>query len=78
MLTTLLAIVLGFALERARFGPSDQTALARVATEVQQQFASMGAELAAAAQSISPEPRGTGPDADAVRARTWFDRAAAQ
>jgi signal transduction histidine kinase len=76
LVATIAIFLVGVILERVRFGPSDPTALARVAAEVQHQFASLGAGLEDAARAVTPERRGTGPDADATRARRWFDQAA--
>jgi signal transduction histidine kinase len=46
----------GYGLERARFGPSDQSALARVEAELRQRFDASAATLGAIAARLAAEP----------------------
>ena len=48
--------LIGYALERARFGPSDQSALSRVEAELRQRFDASAATLGSIAQRIAGEP----------------------
>ena len=48
--------LIGFGLERARFGPSDQSALSRVQAELRQRFDASAASLGAIAERIAAEP----------------------
>jgi len=52
----LIVGVTGFSLERARFGPSDQSALARVEAELRQRFDASAATLGAIAARLAAEP----------------------
>ena len=52
----LIVGVTGFSLERARFGPSDQSALARVEAELRQRFDASAVTLGAIAARLAAEP----------------------
>jgi signal transduction histidine kinase len=74
----LVAGLTGFGLERARFGPSDQSALNRVEAELRQRFDGSAATLGTIAARIAAEPdtARTGPR-DQATLRRLFDIAAA-
>ena len=55
-LAALIVGVTGYGLERARFGPSDQSALSRVETELRQRFDASAATLGAIATRLAAEP----------------------
>ncbi len=76
-IATLLVCGVGLALERLWLGPTDQTALAHVATDVQDEFASLTRSLATTAQQLARQPdlTGGGPT-DVARTRALFDLAA--
>jgi signal transduction histidine kinase len=48
--------LIGYGLERARFGPSDQSALSRVEAELRQRFDASAATLGAIAARVAAEP----------------------
>ena len=48
--------LIGYGLERARFGPSDQSALSRVEAELRQRFDASAATLGSIAERIAAEP----------------------
>ena len=52
----LIVGVTGYGLERARFGPSDQSALTRVETELRQRFDASAATLGAISARLAAEP----------------------
>jgi hypothetical protein len=52
----LIVAVTGYGLERARFGPSDQSALTRVEAELRQRFDASAATLGAIATRLAAEP----------------------
>ena len=55
-LATLLVLGVGLALERLWLGPTDQTALAHVAADTQDEFAGLTRSLATTAQQLAREP----------------------
>jgi signal transduction histidine kinase len=73
----LAAALGGWTLERARFGPSDQSSLGRVETELRQRFDAAAANLDAIAAGITAdaEPARTGPR-DQASIKRLFDIAA--
>ena len=76
-LATLVVVGVGLALERLWLGPSDQTALAHVAADTQDEFAGLTRSLATTAQQLARDRQltGSGP-ADVARTRALFDMAA--
>ena len=76
-LSTLLVFGAGLALERLWLGPTDQTALAHVAADVQDEFAGLTRSLATTAQQLARDRHlaAAGP-ADVARTRALFDLAA--
>ena len=76
-LSTLLVFGVGLALERLWLGPTDQTALAHVAADVQDEFAGLTRSLATTAQQLARQPDLTGAGSgDVARTRALFDLAA--
>jgi signal transduction histidine kinase len=72
----LLAAVIGFALERARFGSTDAGALARAEGSVRNEIAGVAASLTEIASSLAREPElFDAAAADPAGARALFDRA---
>ncbi len=71
---TLLVVAIGLALERLWLGPTDQTALAHVAADVQQELANLTHSLATTARGAAADPRVRGEaGADVGRRRALFD-----
>ncbi len=76
-MSTLLLFGAGLAIERLRLGPSDQTALAHVAADVQDDFAGLARSLATTAQQLARDRhlRADGPP-NVARTRALFDLSA--
>ena len=76
-LSTLAVFGAGLARERVWLGSTDQTALAHVGADVQNEFAALTRSLATTAQQLARQPglTGTGPS-DVARTRALFDLAA--
>ncbi len=71
---TLLVVAIGLALERLWLGPTDQTALAHVAADVQQELADLTHSLATTARGAAADPRARGEAGpDVGRRRALFD-----
>ena len=78
VVAAVVVALIGYGLERARFGPSDQTALSRIEAELRQRFDASAATLGAiAARVAADEDTGRAAPRDQAALKRLFDKVSA-